>query len=68
MKGNTPESIIQSFLVLKLEQVYGAIAFYLSNKTVIDTYLKAGETEFEKPRQAAQEQNQELYAKLAAYR
>ncbi|WP_293104583.1 DUF433 domain-containing protein, partial [Moorena sp. SIO3I6] len=37
--GLSPESIVQSFPLLTLEQVYGAIAFYLANREQIDTYL-----------------------------
>lgn len=35
-KGLSPESIVQSFPLLTLEQVYGAIAFYLANRDDID--------------------------------
>jgi uncharacterized protein (DUF433 family) len=66
LNGASPESIVQSFPTLNLEQVYGAIAFYLTNKAAIDAYLKEGEAEFEKLRQAARNQNAELYEKLAA--
>ena len=31
LNGEAPESIAQNFLLLSLEQVYGAIAFYLAN-------------------------------------
>lgn len=66
LNGTPPEAIIQSFPVLNLEQVYGVIAFYLANREAIDRYLKEGEAEFEKLRQAARIENSELYAKLAA--
>ena len=42
-KGVSPESIVQSFALLTLEQVYGVIAFYLANRTEIDAYLAAEE-------------------------
>ena len=35
-RGLSPESIVQSFPLLTLEQVYGAIAFYLANHSEID--------------------------------
>lgn len=66
LNGTSPESIVQSFPVLTLEQVYGAITFYLANREATDAYLKEGEAEFEKLRQAAREQNAALYEKLAA--
>lgn len=42
-----PESIMQSFPLLSLEQVYGAIAFYLANRAEIDVYLTAKEAAFD---------------------
>ncbi|BAY65497.1 hypothetical protein NIES22_56030 [Calothrix brevissima NIES-22] len=66
LNGTSPESIVQSFPVLKLEQVYGAVTFYLANQRAIDDYLKAGKAEFEKLRQASKEQNATLYNKLLA--
>ncbi|RUR84904.1 DUF433 domain-containing protein [Chlorogloeopsis fritschii PCC 9212] len=55
LNGTSPEAIVQSFPVLTLEQVYGAIAFYLANREAIDAYLREGEAEFEKLRQAARD-------------
>src|SRR5215510_14024001 len=43
--GDAPETIVQSFPVLMLEQVYGAIAYYLHHQEHIDTYLKQAEAE-----------------------
>ena len=51
LNGESPESIAQNFPLLPLEQVYGAVAFYLANKELIDGYLKEGEAEFEKLQQ-----------------
>jgi uncharacterized protein (DUF433 family) len=68
LDGQPPESIIQSFPLLTLEQVYGAIAFYLANREEIDTYLEQGEKEFEALRQRWREQNLPLYRKLMAFR
>jgi len=38
-RGESPETICQNFALLRLEEVYGAIAYYLANKTEIDAYL-----------------------------
>lgn len=62
--GQSPESIVQSFPALTLEEVYGAIAFYLTNRTAIDEYLSEGEQLFESLRQQARETNSLLYQKL----
>lgn len=39
-RGQAPESILRSYPSLTLAQIYGAIAFYLSNQPQIDAYLK----------------------------
>jgi hypothetical protein len=39
-EGYAPETIRQNFPALSLEQVYGAIAFYLGHQTEIENYLK----------------------------
>ena len=64
-RGQTAESIAQSFPVLTLEQVYGALTFYLANKSDIDAYLKEAEAEFETMRKAACEQDPMFYQKIA---
>jgi len=38
-RGESPETICQNFELLRLEQVYGAITYYLANRTEIDAYL-----------------------------
>jgi uncharacterized protein (DUF433 family) len=38
-RGESPETICQNFELLRLEEVYGAIAHYLSNQSDIDAYL-----------------------------
>lgn len=62
--GRTPEQIVDSFPFLTLEQVYGAIAFYLANKPMIDEYLVQGEIEFEKLSREWRIKNAPLYEKL----
>jgi uncharacterized protein (DUF433 family) len=64
LNGQSPESIVDSFPTLSLEQVYGAITFYLSNRDEIDAYLRQGEEEFEALRRASREANPQLYKKL----
>ncbi len=47
-EGLSPESIqADCFPTLTLEQIYGALTFYLRNKPEIDEYLKQSETEEE---------------------
>ncbi|MFN7948446.1 MAG: DUF433 domain-containing protein [Blastocatellia bacterium] len=67
-RGASPETIRSSFPVLTLEQVYGAITFYLSRQSEIDEYLRQAEEEYEAARRASHEQlqrdNPELMARL----
>jgi uncharacterized protein (DUF433 family) len=62
--GDTPETIVQNFSALQLEQVYGAIAFYLANREEIDEYMRQGEIEFEKLSKEWRKKNVRLYDKL----
>ncbi len=66
LNGESPESIAQNFPLLSLEQVYGAIAFYLANQEVVDAYLKVEEAEFQKLQQSSRARNPALYQKLKA--
>jgi uncharacterized protein (DUF433 family) len=65
-QGLSPESIVQSFPLLTLEQVYGAIAFYLANRAEIDAYLAAEEAAFDAMPQPLQTSDPALYNKLMA--
>ena len=65
LDGQTAESIAQSFPMLALEQVYGAIAFYLANRSEIDIYLTQTRVGFEALRQAARDADPMFYQKLA---
>jgi len=60
-EGASPESIQRSFPVLCLEQIYGAIAFYLSNQQEIEIYLAESEKLFE-------QQGREMNARARAAR
>jgi hypothetical protein len=48
--------------------VYGALTFYLANKSEVDAYLEEAKAEFEALREAAREQDPMLYQKLADVR
>ena len=68
LRGESPEDIAESFPALGLEQVYGAIAFYLANQRTIDAYLEEGKAEFARLREEARRKHPSLYAKLDAAR
>ena len=63
-RGASPESIQRSFPLLTLEQIYGAITFYLAHQGELDKYLSEGEADFEKLRQASRDSFPELHEKL----
>src|SRR5918999_4168968 len=64
LEGLSPESIVDSFDTLTLEEVYGALAFYLGHRDEIDTYLKQSEAQFDELCRRARAANPLLYQKL----
>jgi len=63
-EGLSPESIAESFPILTLEQVYGAIAFYLANQALVDEYLREGEKLSHELRAASRHRNTDLITRL----
>jgi len=68
LRGESPEGIVESFPALRLEQAYGAVAFYLAHQQTIDAYLQEGRDDFERMREEARRKHPALYAKLDAAR
>jgi uncharacterized protein (DUF433 family) len=68
LRGESPEGIVESFPALSLEQVFGAVAFYLANRESIDAYLLDGKAEFARMRDVARRKHPALYSKLEAAR
>jgi uncharacterized protein (DUF433 family) len=66
--GDSPESIAQSFPVLTLEQVFGAIAYYLDHQDEIDEYLKQGEADYDAMREAVRKADPMFCQKMAERR
>ena len=64
LNGESPESIIQNFSLLSLEQVYGAITFYLANQELVDAYLETSDAEFQHLQQTCRQKSPLLYQKL----
>lgn len=66
--GASPETIRSNFSVLTLEEVYGAITFYLHNQRKVDKYLLESEIKFEKEaaerRKEFRKANPDLYKRL----
>jgi len=68
LRGESAESIAESFPAVTLELVYGAIAYYLANRAEIDEYLRAQSEEYERLRKEARAARPAFYAKLEAAR
>lgn len=68
LRGESPEGIVDSFPALTLEQVYGALTFYLANREFVDRYLAQGKQDFAAMREMLRQRSPELYAKLTAAR
>ncbi len=70
LQGQSPDTIADNFPVLTLEEVYGAVTFYLANREAIDEYLREHKAEFEEMRRKSVEElrknRPQLYAKLMA--
>lgn len=67
-QGCTAEAIAQSFPAIWLEQVYGAIAYYLGHRQEIDEYLVRARADYEVKRQAARDADPAFYLKMAQAR
>ena len=63
-EGRTPEQIANSFPTVTLAQAYGAVAYYLENKDLIDAHIAEIEQEFERRVRPLSETNPALFARL----
>lgn len=67
-RGASPETIKRSFPLLSLEEVYGALTFYLANQSKVENYLleseKNLEAEAEKRREELKKLKPELIERL----
>lgn len=64
LEGLSPESITDCFPGLTLEQVYGAITYYLGHRVEIDAYLEATDEEYEVFRERVRAEYPRLSRKL----
>ena len=67
-RGAAPESIQRAFPLTTLEEIYGAITFYLAHQQEVDTYLAHTETALNAQAQAlntvVREANPDLFQRL----
>ena len=64
LSGLSPETITDNFDSLSLEQVYGAITFYLSHREEVDRHLMSNKAKFDALREKARTSHPLLYRKL----
>ncbi len=67
-EGISPEGMVESYPTLTLEQVHGALAYYLANQKEIDHYLARADAVAETQHQESRRSNAELIAKLRRMR
>ena len=63
-EGLSTESMVESFSSLTLEQVHGALAFYLAHQKEVDAYLIEGEKVEEQQQLESRRTNADLIAKM----
>jgi uncharacterized protein (DUF433 family) len=63
-EGQSPETIQENFPLLKLSQIYGAIAYYLDHQAEIDKYLEETRREFDSCGVPMAEANPVLWEKI----
>jgi uncharacterized protein (DUF433 family) len=66
LNGLSPESILDHYDTLTLEQIYGAITYYLAHRAEVDAYLQRHHAKFETLRLQARTAYPRLYQKLEA--
>lgn len=67
LEGLSPETIqADCFPTLTLDQIYGAISYYLANRSEIDRYLQEADEDYEKFRQRIRAEYPEAHRRLDA--
>src|SRR5262245_44623768 len=67
-EGRSPEAIADAFPSLSLEQIHGAIAFYLHHRDEIDRYLIDQEAKWERLRRESETTHAPLLERLRTHR
>jgi uncharacterized protein (DUF433 family) len=68
LSGLSPESIADNYDTLTLEQVYGAITYYLAHRKQVETHLRRNRARFDALRLQARAAHPLLYQKLEEVR
>jgi uncharacterized protein (DUF433 family) len=67
-RGESPETICQNFELLRLEEVYGAIAWYLANQSAVDEYMVRQEEKWAEEKRKAEPLPTDLRERLIRIR
>ncbi|NDC64718.1 MAG: DUF433 domain-containing protein [Planctomycetia bacterium] len=65
-EGCSAETIQQQYPALSLEEIYGAIAFYLGHRASVDAYLANQEAVWDRKRAVAERESNPVVARLRA--
>jgi uncharacterized protein (DUF433 family) len=65
-QGHSAETIVDQYPVLSLEEVYGAIAFYLANRDEVADYLRRQEQVWQELRQRVEQSPSPVVQRLRA--
>jgi uncharacterized protein (DUF433 family) len=64
LDGYSAEAIVESFPSVSLEDVYGAIAFYLADRAALDKYLEEGKQKFDRLKEESRKKDPAFHEKL----
>lgn len=64
LNGLSPESIVENFETLSLEQVYGAVTYYLSHRDEVDAHLRRNRKKYDSLLEQAKASHPLLYRHL----
>lgn len=65
-RGASPEAIAEAFPTLTLEQVYGAITFYLAHRDDVERLIEAEERAAAEQRRQSREADPDFYERWSA--
>ena len=65
-QGHSPESIRSQYPSLSLEQVYGAITYYLGHREQVESYLRRQDAEWARWRAVAEQRQAPVVERLRA--